>query len=128
MGSIMKYKYFIILFFIFLSFQAAYAADNHNISNLKANFLDFHKYTFNSTDLIKDYNNQSQYNVQILKDGKSIGPNHQVMFRVNGFCYNRMTDCDGIATLNIRLNPGQYIVYVEYDNAKNYNNILVLSN
>ena len=125
----MKYKYFIIfLLFIFLSFQTAYATDNHNISNLKANFLDFHKYTFNSTDLIKDYNNQSQYNVQILKDGKSIGPNHHVMFRVNGVFYSRMNDCDGIATLNIRLNPGQYIVYVECDNAKNYNNILVLAN
>ncbi|WP_407414630.1 hypothetical protein [Methanobrevibacter sp.] len=124
----MKYKYFIIfLFLFFLSFQVTYAIDdaNHNASDIIFNIFKVDKVTFNSTDLIKNYNNQSQYQVQILKDGKSIEPNQEVLMRVNGVDYHTLTDSNGVATLNIRLNPGHYIVYSEFENYRNYNNILV---
>ncbi len=127
-GVIMKYKYFIIfLFLFFLSFQVTYAIDdaNHNASDIIFNIFKVDKVTFNSTDLIKNYNNQSQYQVQILKDGKSIEPNQEVLMRVNGVDYHTLTDSNGVATLNIRLNPGHYIVYSEFENYRNYNNILV---
>ncbi len=126
----MKYKYFIIfLFFIFLTFQVSYAIEdvNHNTSGIVSNLFDLNKITFNSTDLIKNYNNHGQYHVQILKDGKSIGPNQKILLRVNGVDYYRLTDSNGVASLNIRLNPGQYIIYSEFGNYRNYNNILVLS-
>ncbi len=126
----MRYKYLIIfLFFIFLSFHASYAIDdtNHNTSDIIFKLFKVDKITFNSTDLIKNYNNQSQYQVQILRDGKSIGPNQEVLLRVNGVDYYRLTDSNGVATLNIRLNPGHYIVYSEFESYRNYNNILVLS-
>lgn len=129
-GVIMNYKYFIIfLFFIFLSFQVSYAVDdaNHHASDIFFNLHKIDKVTFNSTDYIGDYNNQGQYQLQILRDGKSIGPNQEVLMRVNGVDYYPLTDSNGVATLNIRLNPGHYIVYSEFENYRNYNNILVFS-
>lgn len=124
----MKYKYFIIfLLFIFLSFQLSYASEDANQNNALLFHFQKNKITFNSTDLIKDYMNQSQYHLQVLNDGKPVGPSHKVLFRVNGVDYYRITDSNGIATLNINLNPGHYIVYSEFENYRNYNNILVLS-
>ena len=70
--------------------------------------------------------NDSQYSVQILCEGKNIGANECVRFYVNGVNYTKLTDKDGIATLNINLKPGNYIVYSEYKTFKNYNNILVM--
>lgn len=85
-----------------------------------------HKYTFNSTDLIKDYRNGSDFEVQVLADGEAVGPNENVTFRINGVNYTRPTDSEGVAHLNINLEPGNYIVSYEYRTYKSYNNIMVL--
>lgn len=120
----MKYKYFLILLLLlFLTFQVCYASEDYNF---KANLFKHEKIAFNSSDLIKDSDNAGQYHVQILKNGKSIGPNQKVLLRINGVNYYRITDGDGVATLNINLNPGHYIVYSEFETFKNYNNVLVL--
>ncbi len=85
-----------------------------------------HKYTFNSTDLIKDYRNGSDFAVQVLADGEAIGANENVTLFVNGVNYTRTTDNDGVAHLNINLEPGNYIISYEYRTYKSYNNIMVL--
>ena len=126
-------KIIIFLFILFLSFEVSFAFSfdensNHNgiTDKINAPFHKLNKYSFNSNDLIKDYKNESQYSVQILSNGKNIGPNECVRFYVNGVNYTKTTNEDGIATLNINLKPGNYIVYSEYKTFKNYNNILVI--
>lgn len=124
-------KIIIFLIILFLSFEVsfAYSFDDslHNVAdNINSHFHDLKKYSFNSSDLIKDYRNASQYSVQILSGGENVGAGESVTFHVNGQNYTRMTDGDGIATLNINLKPGNYIVYSEYKTFKNYNNILVI--
>lgn len=124
-------KIIIFVFILFLSLEVCFAYsfnDNSNaaVDKLGASFHNLNKYSFNSSDLIKDYMNDSQYSVQILCEGKNIGANECVRFYVNGVNYTKLTDKDGIATLNINLKPGNYIVYSEYKTFKNYNNILVM--
>ena len=118
-----------IIFFaliLFLSLQVAFAFSLNDIQSDGQGFFKREMYSFNSTDLIKDYNNGSQYSVQILHEGKAVGSGEKVTFFVNGVNYTRFTDNNGVAILNINLKPGQYIVYGEYKTFKNYNNILVL--
>ena len=94
-----------------------------NSSIFKGNNI---KYTFNSSDLIKDYKNASQYSVQVLADGKPVSAGEVVILRVNGIEYAKTTDSNGTVHLNINLPPGNYIVYCEYNTYKTYNNIKVI--
>ena len=85
-----------------------------------------HRYSFNSSDLIKVYGNDSDFAVQVLADGKPIGANQNVSFYLNGEEYVIPTDNEGVAHLNIGLEKGNYIVAYEYKTYKSYNNIMVL--
>ncbi|WP_409199505.1 beta strand repeat-containing protein [Methanobrevibacter sp. DSM 116169] len=88
------------------------------------------KPTIVAQDLNKTYKNESQFNALIL-DGKG-DPliNYTVSFNINGVIYYRNSDKNGIATLNINLSPGKYIVTVNRnDTGLNMSyNIEVLSN
>lgn len=84
------------------------------------------KISFNSSDLVKDYNNSSQYKLQILADGKPVGPGEKVNLRINGVDYVKTTDENGTVHLDINLQPGNYILYCEYKTYKTYNNIKVI--
>lgn len=125
-------KIIILLLIFFLSFEvcSAYSfddsSDNTIVEKINNHFHNFNKYSFNSSDLIKNYKNDSQYSVQILADGKNIGENKCVRFYVNGVNYTKLTNKEGIATLDINLEPGNYIVQSEYKTSRNYNNILVI--
>ena len=58
------------------------------------------------------------------KQGKPVaGVN--VSMNINGIFYNRVTDENGIARLNINLNPGDYIITSYYGNATVSNKITV---
>lgn len=109
-------KIIILLLIFFLSFEvcSAYSfddsSDNTIVEKINNHFHNFNKYSFNSSDLIKNYKNDSQYSVQILADGKNIGENEYVRFYVNGVNYTKLTNKEGIATLDINLGPGNYIV------------------
>lgn len=126
------HKIIIFLFILFLSIEVCFAysiddnSDNTIVNKFNDSFHNLNKYSFNSSDLIKDYKNESQYSIQILSDGKNVGAGESVRFYVNGVNYTKLTDGEGIATLDINLKPGHYIVYCEYKTFKNYNNILVI--
>ncbi|SDA63399.1 Ig-like domain-containing protein, partial [Methanobrevibacter millerae] len=80
-----------------------------------------------NSDLVKYYRNASQYTVKVIgDDGKPVGAGETVSFNVNGVLYNRTTDESGIATLNINLHPGDYIITAEYKDCRVSNNITVL--
>ena len=79
-------------------------------------------------NLVKFYKNDSQFYVKVI-DGTGVpivGKN--VTMNINGVFYNRLTNNDGIAKLNINLNPGEYILtaYNPYCNFAQSYNITVL--
>ena len=48
-----------------------------------------------------------------------------IKFNINGIFYNRKTDSNGIAMLNITLMSGKYIITSEYDGLKVSNTITI---
>ena len=67
--------------------------------------------TIDGADITKYYKNDTQYSVLVCDaTGKAVGAGEVVTFNVNGVFYNRTTDANGIATLNINLPPGEYVI------------------
>ena len=82
----------------------------------------------NNSNVVKYYRNASKYSVTILgKDGFTVGSGHIVEFNINGVFYNRQTNINGIASLNLNLNPGDYIITAQYEGCKVSNTIRILS-
>ena len=78
-------------------------------------------------DLTKYYRNDSQYYITVLgDDGKPVGAGEIVNFNINGVFYERKTNENGTAKLNINLNPGTYIITAEYKQLYYSNTIKVL--
>ena len=56
------------------------------------------------------FRNSTQYYGTFLDSEGNLLKNTQVNFNINGVSYNRTTDENGVARLNINLNPGEYIL------------------
>ena len=75
-------------------------------------------------DLTMVYNDGSEFKVKLTDlYGKPLA-NKIITFVINGIAYNRTTDFNGVASLNIRLDPGNYLISYYYSNkgALDYNN------
>ena len=81
--------------------------------------------TLTGEDLNMAYKDGSTFNATVL-DGKG-NPlaNAKVTFNINGVLYNRYTDSNGIAKLNINLMPGEYIITSQYEQATISNKITI---
>ena len=78
-------------------------------------------------DITKYFRNGTQYTVKVIgDDGNPVGAGENVTFNINGVFYNRTTDENGIAKLNINLRPGDYIITAIYKGFMVSNNISVL--
>ena len=78
-------------------------------------------------DLVKYFKNDSQYVVKIIgKNGRVVGAGESVTFNINGIFYTKITNETGDVKLSIGLNPGEYIVTVEYLGCMVSNKITVL--
>ncbi len=78
-------------------------------------------------DVTKYFRNATQYTVKVIgDDGNPVGAGENVTFNINGVFYNRTTDENGIAKLNINLAPGDYIITAIYKGFMVSNNITVL--
>ena len=78
-------------------------------------------------DITKYYKNATQYTVKVLgENGNPVGADVTVKFNINGVFYERHTNESSIAKLNINLQPGDYIITVEYNGCMISNNIKVL--
>ena len=81
--------------------------------------------TLNATDLEMKYKDGSTFNVTVLdSQGKPLA-NAKVTFNINGVFYNKTSDSNGIAKLNINLMAGEYIITSEYDGFKISNTIII---
>lgn len=85
--------------------------------------------TVEGKDLVKYYLNGTQYYAKFYNvDGTPLA-NTNVTFNINGVFYTRETDENGIAKLNINLNPGEYIITAlnPASNQTYSNNVTVLT-
>ena len=68
------------------------------------------KPTIIGKDITKYFKNDTQYNVIVYDNSGNLLRNTLVKFNINGKFYNRTTNDNGIATLNINLPPHDYII------------------
>ena len=81
--------------------------------------------TLTVNDITKKYGQSGAYEAKLV-DGQGnpyVGQN--VTFNINGVFYNRETDSQGIAKLNINLMAGEYIITSMYNNAAISNKITI---
>ena len=78
-----------------------------------------------ASDLVKKHGGPEPFKASIV-DGQGkpvVGQN--VTFNINGVMYNRLSDSNGVAKLNINLNAGEYIITSMYNNASIGNHVTV---
>lgn len=71
------------------------------------------------------YNDGSRFECKLVDSNGEALNGEQITFIINGVIYNRLTNIDGIAKLNIRLLPSDYIITSQYGNEVITNNIIV---
>ena len=94
---------------------------------LKSNNITVLSRIVENYDLVKYYKNASKYSVKLLDEKGSPLAGASVSFNINGVFYTRTTNSEGIASLNINLGPGTYIITAFYGESVVANSITVLS-
>ena len=80
-----------------------------------------------TNDLTKKYDTSTPFTLRLL-DGKGNSyANQAITFNINGVFYTRTTNSDGVASLNINLHAGKYIITSSY-NALNHGNTVTVYN
>ena len=69
-----------------------------------------------TSDLAMNYHDGSTFNATVLDGQGNPLANETVKFNVNGVFYNKITGDDGVASLTINLNKGNYIITSIWDN------------
>ena len=81
--------------------------------------------TIVSEDLEMNYLDGSKFNVTVLDNQGNPNPNQSVSFNINGVLYDRTTDANGLASLNINLQKGEYIITTTYGTLNKSNKITI---
>ncbi|WP_296887648.1 Ig-like domain repeat protein [uncultured Methanobrevibacter sp.] len=68
-------------------------------------------------DVVKYYHGSERFIVYVLKDDKGVA-NKTVSITLNGVTYNRTTDENGIASLGLNINVGNYTALVKVDDTQ----------
>ncbi|WP_407420902.1 Ig-like domain repeat protein [Methanobrevibacter sp.] len=86
------------------------------------------KNTVNASDLVKIYRNASQFYANFLDSEGNPLAKTSITFNINGVFYDRTTDENGRAKLNINLGSGTYIITsINTETGENYaNNITII--
>ena len=66
--------------------------------------------TLYAADIVKYYKNDTQYYISVLNATGDPLVSENVTFNINGVYYNRTTNENGTARMNINLNPGNYTI------------------
>ena len=102
-------------------------AMNSKTTEMKSNKITVLPLITSNRDVVKYYKNATKYSVTILeKNGEKVGSGHDVEFNINGVFYYRQTDLYGVASLNLNLEPGEYIITAQYESCRVSNNIKIL--
>lgn len=83
--------------------------------------------TINGKDIEKYYKNDTQYYATFFDgQGRNL-KDSEITFNINGVFYQRKTNENGLAKLNINLNPGEYILTaINPINGEMYSNIITV--
>ena len=76
-------------------------------------------------DLTKKYGTKDQFTASLVDGQGKAYAGQSVQFNINGVFYNRVTDTNGQAKLNINLQPGEYIITSSYNGASIANKVTV---
>jgi predicted outer membrane repeat protein len=79
----------------------------------------------NASDIKMKYMDGTQFKVNLVDGHGNPYKNQFVRFNVNGIFYDRLTDSNGQAALNIRLPPGEYIITSSFNGANIANKITI---
>ena len=66
--------------------------------------------TLIAEDLVKCYRNASQFYISLIDGASNLVVGKNITMNINGVFYNRTTNENGTAKLNINLEPGEYIL------------------
>ena len=81
--------------------------------------------TLQTSDLKMKYLDGSAFNARVVDGQGNPLANQIVTFNVNGVFYNKVTNDEGIASLNIRLMKGEYIITSMYNGFETGNTIKI---
>ena len=79
----------------------------------------------NATNVTMKYRDGTQFKASLVDGQGNPYAGQNVTFNINGVFYNRQTDSQGIAKLNINLMAGEYIITSMYNNAAISNKITI---
>ncbi|MCR5027500.1 MAG: adhesin [Methanobrevibacter sp.] len=82
--------------------------------------------TITANDMIMEYKDGSKFKAYVLDDIGGPKANDKVIFNINGVFYTRTTNEHGIASLNINLDVGTYIITSENNGLKMSNKIIIM--
>ena len=82
--------------------------------------------TLSGNDVVKTFKNDTQYYATVLDNNGNPLANSEITFNINGVFYNRKTNENGIARLNINLNSGEYILTAIHNNGLMFSNKIVV--
>ena len=112
------------------------SSKQYNVTATYAGTDDYKGTTLNSTitviptitaeDVEKIFRNQTQYYPKLTDSNGNPLKDTKVTMNINGVFYTKITNEKGIATQNINLLPGKYIITAIYNNCFVSNNITVL--
>ena len=105
------------------SVSTSYAYDSNSIS-LKSDVIVLP--TLFGDDVVKMFKNDTQYYATFLDGNGNPLVESDVTFNINGVFYNRKTDENGIARLNIKLPSGQYILTAIHQNGLMNSNLVTV--
>ena len=84
------------------------------------------KPTIQTNDLEMNFKDGSAFKTFVTtNEGKPVGAGENVTFNINGVFYTKTTNSNSIASLNINLNPGEYIITTHYKNIQIGNKIII---
>ena len=78
-----------------------------------------------TNDISMFYRDGTKFNANILDGVGRLNSGVEVTFNINGVFYTRTTDYDGVASLNINLQAGEYIITTTYNGLSASNTIVV---
>ena len=79
----------------------------------------------NATDITMKYRDGTQFKANLVDGQGKPYANQNVTFNINGVFYNKLTDGNGQAKLNINLIPGEYIITSSYNGCNIANTIKI---
>ena len=71
------------------------------------------------------YQDGTQFKATLLNGQGKAYANQKITFNINGVFYTRTTNNNGTAKLNIKLQPGEYIITTSYNGSNIANTIKI---